>query len=357
MEVPPSDRRVEDEYAKSRSSKFRFKSESEPKSKRSSRLDSHEDDDRRRSKRHRSDRDHSSHHPSRRRHIRSKRSRSKKSPATLHGYSFTEQNGDYADPAHRHRESLYDALDPDTSSGDYLDPGIAFRESLFDALADDEGAAYWEGVYGQPIHNYPNTKTGPGGELEQMDEDEYIDYVRKKMWEKSHAHILEEREERERARKAQKKAKHEMQEEAVRLDAEREAFQHRVEASLKRGEERKKAKEVEAAWAKYLQKWDELKSNSILSQQAEARVRQLIPWPVVSGKCKHVTKEEIEYFLQNSSAWRDDAAALLKVERVRWHPDKMQQRFGQHIDIESMQSVTVVFQVIDKLWNEWKGRA
>src|SRR5436190_10673322 len=34
-------------------------------------------------------------------------------------------------------------------------PDTAFRESLFDALADDEGAAYWESVYGQPIHIYP----------------------------------------------------------------------------------------------------------------------------------------------------------------------------------------------------------
>ena len=34
------------------------------------------------------------------------------------------------------------------------DPEAAFRESLFDAMADDEGAAFWEGVYGQPIHVY-----------------------------------------------------------------------------------------------------------------------------------------------------------------------------------------------------------
>jgi hypothetical protein len=89
-----------------------------------------------------------------------------------------------------------------------------------------------------------------------------------------------------------------------------------------------------------------------LGEKTEAEVRDLIPWPVVSGKAKHVSKEEIERFLGSSKAWRDDSVALLKTERVRWHPDKMQQRFGQHIDVDAMKLVTAVFQVIDRLWND-----
>jgi hypothetical protein len=73
---------------------------------------------------------------------------------------------------------------------------------------------------------------------------------------------------------------------------------------------------------------------------------------VITGKEKHVSNEEIERFLRSSPAWKEDPAVLLKVERVRWHPDKMQQRFGQHIDSDAMKSVTAVFQVIDRLWTE-----
>ncbi|KAF2198051.1 hypothetical protein GQ43DRAFT_379579 [Delitschia confertaspora ATCC 74209] len=250
------------------------------------------------------------------------------------------------DPDNRWRESLFDGFDRN------LDSDTAFRESLFDALADDEGAAYWEGVYGQPIHNYENTKTGPQGELERMTDDEYAEYVRGKMWEKTHAHIIEEREARERARKKEKENEERLRKEGGRLEEEREAFNRRVQESLKRGEERKKTKEMSAAWARYLAQWEHLMKNKNLSQETAATVTGLIPWPVASGKLRDVSKDEIEYFFKRGSGWKDGRTALLKAERVRWHPDKMQQRFGQHIDTDTMKSVTAVFQVIDRLWDE-----
>ncbi|PYH90802.1 hypothetical protein BO71DRAFT_401948 [Aspergillus ellipticus CBS 707.79] len=45
--------------------------------------------------------------------------------------------------------------------------------------------------------------------------------------------------------------------------------------------------------------------------------------------------------------------ATLKVERVRWHPDKIQHRYGG-LGIEEvvMRSVTEVFQIVDHMWNE-----
>jgi predicted ribosome quality control (RQC) complex YloA/Tae2 family protein len=270
----------------------------------------------------------------------------------VHEHTFA-RTGEYDNPDHRHRESLYDdvgeGLSPERPA---VDDEQVFRESLFDALADDEGAAYWEGVYGQPVHVYPNTKTGPDGKLERMSDEEYAEYVRSKMWEKSHQHILEEREARERSRKQGKERRQRLEEEAARQDAERDHVRQRMQDSLRRGEERKKAKEAEAAWTAYVKKWEALKEHQSLAQEEGMRVRELIPWPVVSGRWKHVSKEEIEYFFEQSSAWKDDATALLKVERVRWHPDKMQHRFGQHIDHETMKLVTAVFQVVDRLWTD-----
>lgn len=43
----------------------------------------------------------------------------------------------------------------------------------------------------------------------------------------------------------------------------------------------------------------------------------------------------------------------LKWERVKWHPDKIQQRYGcLNIDEGTLRAVTEVFQVMDGLFNE-----
>jgi hypothetical protein len=124
-----------------------------------------------------------------------------------------------------------------------------------------------------------------------------------------------------------------------------------MEESLRRGEERKKAKEAEAAWDSYTTKWDGLKNAQHPGDGAATKTRDMIPWPVLSGQANHVSKDEIERFLRASKSWREDSAALLKAERVRWHPDKMQQRFREHMDADTMKLVTAVFQIIDQLWN------
>jgi hypothetical protein len=349
MEEQTDDPPVEADYTKARASRFSFKSKSDRRSKRSRR----EDDKDSSSRRHHADEDEGkgsnssrSHRESRRRHKRKHRNAHEDTHPT------STRDGEYYDPDHRHRESLFDGIDDVYASPPGLGAEDAFRESLFDALADDEGAAYWEGVYGQPVHVYPDTKPGPDGKLERMTEEEYADYVRSKMWEKSHQHIIEEREAKAKARQKRKEQQAHLDENMAREEQDREHMRRQMEESLKRGAERKKAREAAAAWNDYTKKWDELKSAQNIAQEADLRVSDLIPWPVVSGKAKHVSKEEIERFLQNSSAWKKDPAALLKTERVRWHPDKMQQRFGQHIDLDTMRSVTAVFQIIDRLWTE-----
>ncbi|CAO2651376.1 Nn.00g039460.m01.CDS01 [Neocucurbitaria sp. VM-36] len=346
MEEQASDAAADGVYTKAKASRFHFKSGSKRRSKRHSE-ERAEEGETRSSKRHRSDDDtHRSSRDSRRRH--------KHRPRNSHGdrHPTSTRDGAYYDPDNRHRESLYDDLNEEASASPQIAPDEAFRESLFDALADDEGAAYWEGVYGQPVHVYPDTKPGPDGKLERMTEEEYADYVRTKMWEKSHQHILEEREAKQRARQKQKQERQHIDEDITREEAEREAIRQRMEESLRRGEERKRAKEAEAAWEKYMKRWNDLKHAQHIAQEAEPNVRELIPWPVISGKPKHVAKEEIERFLRGSSAWREGPTTMLKIERVRWHPDKMQQRFGQHIDAETMKLVTATFQVVDRLWNE-----
>ena len=341
MEEPAGDETVEGVYSKAKASKFHFKSGSKHRSKRHKSADCDENTE---TYRH-DDASRRSHRDSRRKHKHKHRSERQDRPST------STRDGAYYDPDYRHRESLYDGLYTSDAPEAAAAPEEAFRESLFDALADDEGAAYWEGVYGQPVHIYPDMKPGPDGKLERMSEEEYADYVRTKMWKKSHQHILQEREAKEKARQNRKEQRQHLDEDNEREDAERESIRQRMAASLRRGEERKKAKQAEAAWDNYLEKWQHLKNSPNFARESNINIRQVIPWPVVSGAATHISQDAIELFLRSSKAWEEDPLAILKIERVRWHPDKMQQRFGQHIDTETMKSVTAVFQVIYRLWN------
>lgn len=93
------------------------------------------------------------------------------------------------------------------------------------------------------------------------------------------------------------------------------------------------------------------------------RLGELIFWPVESGKRRDVSKEAVGEFLRNAlvsgsgsdSQSKVDLPGVLKTERVRWHPDKIQHRYGSlGIDEDAMRSVTEVFQIIDHMWNEEK---
>ncbi|CAG8983948.1 hypothetical protein HYALB_00008808 [Hymenoscyphus albidus] len=310
-----------DEYSTSQKSKFRFKSKRR----------SH-DDDRTRSPSHRSHRESDRHH---RHHHRSKRRKRSPSPTKAKD-----------DP------SLYDDTHlSNTSSGQY-DPDVAFRESLFDAMADDEGAAYWEGVYGQPIHTYPDVKEGPTGELERMTDEEYTAYVRAKMYEKTHQHLVEEKARREEAKKERERLAKEGREQ----EREAERFRRKVEESLRRGEERKSRKAWGERWEAYTKKWEGL------GKGGDGKVAVAsIPWPVESGRKKDIDFKEIERFYLNAPTSGQPTEAelgkILKLERIRWHPDKIQQKLGgQDVSEDVMQAVTMVFQFIDRMWSEMRDR-
>ena len=219
-----------------------------------------------------------------------------------------------------------------------LDPEAAFRESLFDAMADDEGAAYWEGVYGQPVHVYPNERVGPQGELERMTDEEYAAYVRQKMWEKTHEGLLEERKKREEARQAREKQ-----------EKERRRVAKEIERSLLMGEERRNQRLWAERWQDYLERWT-----------AWDGTVDRIPWPVKSTSRKDVSEDAVKSFflgcLKQESTDEREFAQNLKDERVRWHPDKIQQKLGGQVDEDVMKDVTAIFQTIDRLWNDTRRK-
>lgn len=246
-------------------------------------------------------------------------------------------------------------------------------------MGDDEGATFWEGVYGQPIHKYPNQYMDEEtGELETMDDDEYATYVRRKMWERSREGIEAAREEtrKERARRkveeeAEEASRQRTRRKRPRRDDSSEphnnfVFDFEIEVSLKRGQQRKDKRRWRDLWTEYLRKWDELqdfaKSRDPAGKEQNLFLRNKIAWLVESGQRKDVNPENIEHFMQNAAGSTTETennatlAAALKVERVRWHPDKIQQRYGfMDIDETTMKGVTATFQVLDKMWNEVRG--
>lgn len=234
---------------------------------------------------------------------------------------------------------------PDPAASGRLSPNAAFRESLFDAMADDEGAAYWEGVYGQPIHVYsrdkPSDSTDPErGELERMTDDEYATFVRRKMWEKTHAGLLEERARRE----EEKKRKEREREENRRITEE-------MERSLRRGEERRRRKVWKQGWERYSDAW-----------AGWDGAVDALPWPTRSGTRERVgaegeVREFFEKGLDREELGEKEFSARLKEERVRWHPDKVQQKLGGTVEGDVMKDVTAIFQIIDRLWNDTRSKA
>ncbi|KAF1997157.1 hypothetical protein P154DRAFT_299651 [Amniculicola lignicola CBS 123094] len=352
MEDPISEHSPEaDDFNGAKRSRFRFKSEA----KRPRESEEPDDSDRgeieRGEKRQRSSRhnhDRRDRRESRRSRKDSERHRRKKAKKD----TFVYGNGEYSKEENRHRESLYDGFWEDAERSADWNPDDAFRESLFDALADDEGAEYWEGVYGEPISSFPTTKRGREGELERMTDEEYVAHVRAEMFKRTPAGREEERKAHEAKRKEDREKNRKFAEEHARMESEHEAHRRRMEEALKRGEQRRQAKEAEGSWERYLRKWEALKDAQKMLEDPDVEVERLIPWPVRTGIARHVSPKDVEEFFETSPAWTEGPSAMLKIERVRWHPDKMQQRFGQHIDADTMTKVTAVFQVIDRLWTD-----
>lgn len=239
-------------------------------------------------------------------------------------------------------------------------------------MGDDEGAAFWEGVYGQPMHTYPNTYVDEEtGELGQMDDEEYAQYVRRKMWEKSREGIEAAREEQRRAKaREQKTAKEQRQKSeenestSTKADGFNFVFDLEIDASLRRGHRRKDHKRWQELWKEYLQRWEELQALAKDSGHDEnLYLRNKIAWPVEFGKRKDVNAEEIERFItkgveavETNTSGQDPLLAALKLERVRWHPDKIQQRYGfMQIDESTMKGVTATFQAFDRMWSELRA--
>lgn len=355
---PDATHERQDEYAHTRKGKFRFKSSSSK-----SRLKYSRDSDHY----HRHDRHHDRPHKRHHRH-------------------HDDHHGTPKRHKHNHRHRSASPQDNQTQNHERnhpLSPNAAFRESLFDALGDDEGAEYWESVYGQPIHTYtiPNIPRGPTGELEQMTDEEYAAYVRTRMWERTREGMVEMQEAARRERAREKRRERERGVEAEEGVRERVRFERAVEESLRRGEERRRGRVWRGVGEGYFKRWEEITTGTDRKGEGK-KFEEMNIWPVQSGKRKDISREKVEEFIchalvpistSSSKSRKKDSGSgagngagndsdsgllsILKAERVRWHPDKIQHRYSAlGIDEGVMRSVTEVFQIIDHMWNKVKEK-
>ncbi|MCJ1310607.1 hypothetical protein MMC25_004272 [Agyrium rufum] len=286
---------------------------------------------------------------------------------------------------HHHFKSSGTKLDTRTNgTNPGLDAEQAFRESLFDALADDEGADYWSHVYGQPIHTHDTDL------LHTMAEEEYVAYVRRKMWERSPQYIELERQRIVRERKQR------VGEEERRRAADDDTERRRGRRKAKRRAEgsdfaspgwetssnlnhTRSTKDWQKSWSRYLDGWKKLPTRHTNSRteppidmdqtrqaknSKEILLCTILPYPVLSNQYVDVTAAAVRSFLcnyHNDEAGPNqlDLLSILKAERVRWHPDKVEQMYGGRdgelgIDTCSLRVVTDVFQIIEAFFSEVK---
>jgi len=216
-----------------------------------------------------------------------------------------------------------------------------------------------------------------------MTDEEYTAHVRAKMWEKSQGYILEERKRRE-----EERARRQFEEKG--RERVRGEWERGLEEVLGRREKRGEERAWRGVWEDYVKGWKELrslaetaaavaeaeKSNAATTndgakagldgKQPKAKPERwkesAIPWPTRFGKLRDVTRESVEEFLLKAPQPEEegekvDLLAVLKAERVRWHPDKMQQRYGGlGIDDGTRKGITTVFQIVDGMWGEMRGK-
>lgn len=249
-----------------------------------------------------------------------------------------------------------------------FDPDTFFREALFSSITDPAAAKHWEEVYGQPLHIYSRTQVSQAGKTVVLDDDAFIEFVKEEMWknttenlERQRNKANQEREWKNERRKLQEKLREYRKAKLRKQGMSDEDQTMVVEEEQTDDVNQPKVDAWESAWDRYDKGWTALLVNAETARNnydggdPVEYTRALIPWPVLSGQFSDVTKESVEEFFQKAPPANVKILPLLKTDRVRWHPDKMQQQFGaRKLDGDTLRHVTAVFQIIDRMYSNYK---
>jgi len=143
-----------------------------------------------------------------------------------------------------------------------------FRAKLFSAMEDDTRLEEIEARFN--AYHVPKRwmdKGNPQENLEDMDNDEYVEWVRRKMWERKHRSEQEETVQLEKERQMRRDRERRERREARKQEEERR----------RKRRERQAGEEMMHAWQTYSTSWDTLSSNPPTSPTLHF---QSIPWPI-----------------------------------------------------------------------------
>jgi hypothetical protein len=132
--------------------------------------------------------------------------------------------------------------------------------------------------------------------------------------------LEQERAEREREEKERRdKEEREKQAEQKRQrDADNEWIRQNALRKKREKEEKLKA-ERDQAWSNYQQKWVDFRA----SAPSEGYIRNIMPWPVLSGSYSDVNASTVKEFYEQAVPSDAERVKVMRKECLKWHPDKV----------------------------------
>ncbi|RDL33068.1 Uncharacterized protein BP5553_08507 [Venustampulla echinocandica] len=153
---------------------------------------------------------------------------------------------------------------------------------------------------------------------------------------------------KEKREKEEKQRRERIRQRAQKLHEERERE--------KREKEQKEREEWNQLWAKYQERWAQLKASA--SDIREGNIRDAIPWPVMSGSYPDVKNSNVKEFFQKTVSRDENMVKLMRKECLKWHPDRRCTwlRGAQLSDVDEM-IVDMICRVVTGLLNEFAERS
>lgn len=221
-----------------------------------------------------------------------------------------------------------------------------FRDKLFDAMDDDDRLDRLEASLNAHIpsrysdqhqRQHQSSSSTTGLDPSQMNDEEYAEWIRKGMWERTHKSEVDAETQREREREQRRERDRRARDEIEREEKEREVKRRRIR-------EEKEKRRKQDAYRDYKTRWDHLTRTaaSIASSSSSSSSLNLLPltslpWPTFLplSTVDDLTKDSISSFLLASD--HIDARDKTRKQRIReallaYHPDRYVGRYLMAIE-------------------------
>lgn len=283
--------------------------------------------------------------------------------ARYHNYEIPQDEtvGASSSRSHKHRskapgtktyEYVYDeeegwAPPPSSVKFDYKEDlqaeEDAFRAKLFDEMELDAGLDATEAKFsGYYMPNRWKDRTGfeGSGSIPQsktaMDDEEYAEYIRRGMWERTHKAERVAREQQEKERKERKDKERKLREKTKEL--ENEEVERR-----RRNREAKANQQFVEGWTAYERRWSELQQATTTASLVPASMDlHALPWPIAQPitSIDDLTTEAVSAFLLSHLHSADKPKrARLREALLLYHPDRFEGRFMTAIQADAKDRV------------------